>query len=83
MSVGFHMGKAEPGSALAYSRMAAHAAFDPIWKEGHMPRRDAYGWLAEQLGITRGECHMLHFDERTCRKVVLLADQFMFARVAS
>lgn len=78
MSVGFHLSKAEPGSALAYSRMAAHAAFDPIWKDGHMLRSEAYRWLADRLGITKGECHIVNFDDRTCRKVTLLCDEFMF-----
>lgn len=78
LSVGFHMGKAEPGSALAYSRMAAHAAFDPIWEEGHMSRSEAYRWLADQLDITTGECHIVNFDDRTCRRVALLCDEFMF-----
>lgn len=67
-----------PGTERALGRLAnaelrqakqeAHAAFDPLWKSNGMKRKEAYAWLAKQLGVERvhiGEC-----DVETCRRVV-------------
>lgn len=51
-------------------KMAAHAAFDPLWKNKIMKRKEAYSFLAEKLGIEFKDCHIGMFDEETCRKVV-------------
>lgn len=79
--VGFHRQKAEPGSPLAKARMAAHDAFDALWKSGQMSRSEAYRWLAEQLGVSREDCHMVLFDEATCARVRDLADRQFFAEL--
>src|SRR5581483_10362961 len=50
---------------LRTARQKGHEACDPLWREmsrrSGMPegeaRNVAYFWLAEQLGITREECH--------------------------
>jgi hypothetical protein len=55
---------------LREARMAAHAAFDPLWKTGQKRRGSAYAWLAEQLGIDRRDTHIGMFDEATCARVV-------------
>lgn len=49
--------------------MAAHAEFDPIWRDGLVGRKEAYAWLASQLGIHTDVCHIGMFDEEMCRKV--------------
>lgn len=77
-NVGFHRHRAEPGSPLARARMAAHDAFDPLWKEGHMTRSEAYAWLAEKLGIRKSDCHMVNFDQATCQQVYNLCMQRYF-----
>lgn len=61
---------APPGSALARARMRAHAAFDPIWREGYMTRSLAYTWLARKLRISKVNCHMIKFDIAMCERVV-------------
>ena len=53
-------------------RVRAHNAFDPLWVSGVWSRCEAYGGLAGQLGVVRGECHVALFDEQTCRRVVEL-----------
>jgi hypothetical protein len=73
--VGCHPGGDLPLGRLAnaelrQSKMAAHAAFDPIWQSKHVSRGEAYGWLARQLGITKEECHIGHFDVQHCKQVV-------------
>jgi hypothetical protein len=35
-----------------------------------MTRRAAYSWLAEQLGIDRGDCHIGTFDVEMCKRVI-------------
>lgn len=77
--VGCHPGTTTPlgrlaNKALRRARNRAHAAFDPIWKEGLMKRGDAYAWLADQLGIERKDCHIEMFDNAQCERVVCVAD---------
>ena len=73
--VGCHPGTTEPLGRLANAELrkakqAAHAAFDPKWKGGDMKRKEAYAWLATQLGIDFNDCHIGMFDVETCRRVV-------------
>lgn len=80
--VGCHGGSTRPLGRLAntelrQAKMEAHAAFDPLWKfhtfrNGYqtMTRNAAYEWLAGQLGINRGDCHIGMFDVAQCRRVV-------------
>jgi hypothetical protein len=73
--VGCHPGTENPLGRLAdaelrQAKMAAHAAFDPIWKEGRTYRRDAYAWLAQALNLTPDECHIGMFDKEGCQRVV-------------
>lgn len=48
----------------------AHDAFDPLWRNGIMSRRDAYAWLAGRLGIQTQDCHIGMFDVAQCRSVI-------------
>ncbi len=59
-------------ATLRRLKSTAHACFDPLWKDGHMLRGEAYQWLAAQLGIPVGECHIGMFDEATCKRVITL-----------
>lgn len=61
--------------ALRQAKQRAHAAFDPLWQPrsgkrcfGH--RKEAYAWLAAQLGIGVEDCHIGMFDVETCNRVV-------------
>jgi hypothetical protein len=74
--VGCHPGTTKRLGRLANAelrrlRSQAHAAFDPLWKNGGR-RRDEYRWLAEQMGIAAKDCHMGWFDERQCEQVVAI-----------
>lgn len=73
--VGCHPNTTRPLGRLAdaklrRAKMAAHAAFDPIWKSGKLHRASAYKWLATQLCIPRKECHIGMFDVGLCTLVV-------------
>jgi hypothetical protein len=50
--------------------MAAHAAFDPVWKSGAKKRGSAYAWLADELGMGKKDCHIGMMDVADCRRVV-------------
>jgi hypothetical protein len=57
---------------LRRAKMAAHAAFDPLWKRRTMKRSAAYKWLADSLAIDPKDCHIGMFDVQTCERVVEL-----------
>ncbi len=77
--VGCHAKTGEPLGRLANSqlrawKMKAHAAFDPIWKEGDISRSRAYAWLAGGMNIDQDKCHIGMFDVEQCMEVVRLCE---------
>ena len=56
-------------AATHEARIAAHAAFDPLWQSGRMKRREAYRWLAEAMEMSPKDCHISLMDEATARRV--------------
>lgn len=87
--VGCHPGTTEPlglpaGPETSRARDKAHRAFDPLWKRkaekagaSYGPaRRRAYGWLARELGIDPGRCHISWFDRPTCERVVAICQPY-------
>lgn len=61
-------------------RQQAHFNLDPLWKRKMkrdncskgQARRAGYKWLAEQLGISFGQCHIALFNEKQCMEVLRL-----------
>jgi len=79
--VGCHTGTTIPLGRLANAelrraKLQAHAAFDPIWKNGHKSRGGAYAWLSEQLNISKELCHIGMFDVDQCRRVTEVCQEF-------
>lgn len=75
--VGCHLGTPEPLGTLANAelrkaRSEAHNAFDALWDFDGKPmtRKEAYAWLAAELGIETEACHIGMFDLAMCKKVV-------------
>lgn len=58
-------------------KSAAHASFDPLWQGSRMRRRDAYLWLAQELGIEPHECHIGMFDEDQCRRAIAAVHRYV------
>jgi len=59
--------------ANAHSRrlkIAAHDAFDPLWKSGRMTRKQAYAWLRQQTGLDERECHMGWMSDEDLQRVI-------------
>lgn len=57
-------------AALRKLKQQAHAAFDPVWRNGGLTRVEAYSWLAGQLGVSAANCHIGMMDEQGCQAVV-------------
>ena len=55
---------------LRAAKMAARAAFDPLWKSGAKKRGSAYAWLSDALGMDKKDCHIGMMDVADCRRVV-------------
>jgi len=73
--VGMHPFTAIPLGTLADeptrdARKRAKAAFNPLWESRRMTRSEAYSWLASQLDIAVGACHVGWFDVATCERVI-------------
>lgn len=73
--VGCHPGTKKPLGRLAdaelrQAKSKAHLAFDPIWRDRLMRRKQAYKWLSNQLNIDFNDCHIGMFDVETCNRVV-------------
>ena len=84
--VGCHPGTDKPLGRLANAELrraksAAHAIFDPLWKNGSIKRAAAYKWLAENIGIDRKECHIGMFDVELCKRVVRICKEANQGRV--
>jgi len=72
--VGCKKGTDEPYGELAdeelrSARIAAHKAFDPVWENELMTKRDAYAWLAGELGVTPAECQIGLLSLADCLRV--------------
>lgn len=59
--------------AVRQARMAAHAAFDPIWLGGAMRRPEAYRWLTRAMGRQR-QVHIGELGLEECALVVRLCE---------
>lgn len=78
--VGVHKGTDKPLGRLADKelrnwKMAAHDAFDHLWKSRKMKRNQAYKWLAERMGLSVEETHIGMFDIAQCKKVIEICNQ--------
>ena len=69
-----------PGTPLPDARARAHARFDLIWKRGYLTRTEAYAWLAVQMEMPEGDCHMGMLSRDECAKVEALSVAYLKAR---
>lgn len=80
--VGVHKGTDVPLGRLAdaelrKAKMAAHAAFDVIWRRRRTTRKKAYKWLSEQMGLPAEKTHIGMFDVAQCERVIALCRKRM------
>ncbi|MFA8451791.1 MAG: zinc-finger-containing protein [Bacteroidales bacterium] len=62
-------------AGLREAKMAAHDAFDKLWKEGDMDRKTAYKYLSGRLSIPVQYTHIGYFSVATCKQVVLISEE--------
>lgn len=67
---------------LRRAKSAAHAAFDPLWKQGNLTRAQAYAWLGKQMGLTPEQTHIGMFDVEQAVRVVELCRATLKASAA-
>jgi hypothetical protein len=56
-------------------KVAAHDAFDALWKSGRMSRTKAYAWLRKQTGLPERDCHIGWMDDDMLRRAAALCQQ--------
>lgn len=86
--VGCHKGTDRPLGRLANAdlrrlKIAAHAAFDPLWRRGLFDRGGAYAWLSDQMGLDIKDTHIGMFNEDQCVRVIQASDWFIDGRRAA
>ena len=60
---------------LRQAKIAAHAAFDPLWRNGGMQRKKAYAWLSSAMRLPPKDTHIGFFDVAQCNEVVTVVNQ--------
>ena len=60
---------------LRRMRKKAHDAFDPLWRDGSLTRRQAYFELSQYLNISVYKCHIGMFTIRDCIKVLKFVEE--------
>lgn len=55
---------------LRFARIAAHSAFDALWRTGELSRDMAYDWLSTTLGLHSADCHIGHMSLQQCKRVL-------------
>lgn len=54
------------------ARIAAHDAFDRLWKHGRMSRPAAYRHMQKIMGMTKDEAHIGFFSKEQCEALVAM-----------
>ena len=80
--VGCHKRSGDPlgrlsNKELRMAKREAHYSFDPIWKRHHISRAKAYGWLCEQLGMSKDMCHIGMFNVEQCKLTAKLSRKWL------
>jgi hypothetical protein len=57
------------------ARQRAHDAFDPLWRDGHMSRAEAYQALQWATGLSEKNCHMSKMSKERCQRVIVAVDK--------
>lgn len=80
--VGIHKGTTKPLGRLAnkelrFWKKKAHAALDPLWKDGTVTRQEAYEIVGTVLGLPRSKAHVGMLDVDQCKTLVKKLDKQM------
>ncbi|MGG7670049.1 zinc-finger-containing protein [Yersinia sp. J1] len=80
--VGLHPFTAIPLGTLAdkatrQARKQCKTPFECIWQSRLMSRSQAYGWLAEKMGIPAEKCHFGWFDIKQCQQAKQICEDYL------
>lgn len=78
--VGAHKGSRAPLGTPAdketrQARIEAHAAFDLLWRDRWMSRREAYAWLRGAMALSHEDAHIGRMSFEQCAEVVDAANR--------
>jgi len=81
-AVGCHPGTNIPLGQMAdrktrQLRKSAHNEFDKLWRTELMSRTKAYSWLALQLNIEVGNCHLSWLSKEQLKQVALICSKYL------
>jgi ssDNA-binding Zn-finger/Zn-ribbon topoisomerase 1 len=57
-------------------RIAAHAAFDQLWRSGRITRKEAYRWMCNRLKLSEDEGHIGKLNAEQCVQLVEHCERF-------
>jgi hypothetical protein len=57
------------------ARMAAHDAFDTLWKSRRFSRSEAYAMLAAHMSLPTRKAHIRMFDIKQCKETIKWATE--------
>lgn len=80
--VGVHLGSLRPKGSLANGalrnkRILAHKAFDAVWQNGILTRKDAYRWLQDITGLDEQHAHIAMFSDYRCDQVIAACNRVL------
>lgn len=62
------------------ARIKAHAAFDRLWKDKHMKRKEAYVWMQGAMSMTADDAHIGRFTIEQCEQLEAAVAKFFEAK---
>lgn len=66
---------------LRYQRVQAHAAFNRLWQDGYMSKKEAYRWLQIKLGLPEEDAHIAKFSTYRCKQVIQICADFSLSAI--
>lgn len=62
--------------ATRRARIAAHYAFDRLWKLHPIRRKEAYEWMREKMGLEENDAHIGMFTKEQCEQLIELVGSY-------
>lgn len=59
-----------PADFIAKNQPQADAAFDRLWRDTTLLRREAYVLMQQIMGMTAAEAHIGQFDVEQCKQLI-------------
>lgn len=60
---------------LADWKREVHRRLDKLWLFMNWGRGQTYNWMAQQMGIPKGEFHIKYLNIKECKKLIEILDK--------